>query len=135
MKFDEYGHYGENNGVVGSVARKTKADMFQEFATVTEQQVCPNLYIDLIFEEFGEFEESVTDTVGELKEMADLMFVLYGYANAMGYDLDTAFARVARNNIGRCVREDGSIVRREDGKVVKDPDYPKVNLKGCMKSV
>jgi len=64
----------------------------------------------------------------DLKELADLVYVLYGYANAMDYDLDTAVKRVHENNIGRCKQPDGSIKRRADGKIEKNKDYPKVKL-------
>jgi len=46
----------------------------------------------------------------------------------MGYDLDEAVRRVHENNVGRCVQPDGSVKRREDGKIIKNKDYPKVNL-------
>ena len=66
--------------------------------------------------------------MSELKELADLVYVCYGYANACGYDLDEAIRRVHENNVGRCVQPDGSIKRREDGKILKNEDYPKVDL-------
>jgi predicted HAD superfamily Cof-like phosphohydrolase len=54
--------------------------------------------------------------------------VIYGYANAKGWDLAEAVLRVHNNNVGRCIQPDGSIKRRADGKVMKNPDYPKPNL-------
>jgi predicted HAD superfamily Cof-like phosphohydrolase len=67
-------------------------------------------------------------TEGDLKELAGLVSSIYGYANAAGYDLDEAIRRVHANNLGRCLQPDGTIKRREDGKVIKNPDYPKVTL-------
>jgi len=64
----------------------------------------------------------------ELKELSDLVYVIYGYANAKGWDLDEAIYRVHANNIGRCIQADGSIQRREDGKILRRKDYPKVEL-------
>ena len=87
----------------------------------------------LVHEEYREWQEEVYgesphQPEGELKELADLVYVIYGYALAMGYDLDEALCRVHSNNIGRMTQPDGTIKRREDGKIIKNPDYPKVDL-------
>ena len=106
------------------------AKMVEEFATVTEQEGSPKLYLTLIEEEYKEWQDEVgcgTPT-RELKELADLVYVTFGYARAMGYDLETAVQRVHDNNLGRCVQPDGTIQRRVDGKIVKNPDYPKPDL-------
>jgi predicted HAD superfamily Cof-like phosphohydrolase len=57
-----------------------------------------------------------------------LVYVCYGYASTFGWNLDEALARVHQNNLGRCIQPDGSIQRRADGKILKNPDYPKVEL-------
>ena len=107
----------------------TVMDMVQEFARVTRQTPTPSLYVKLIGEEFDEWtKEGMRKSETDLKELADLVYVLYGYANAMGYDLDTAIKRVHENNIGRCKQPDGSIKRRADGKIEKNKGYPKVEL-------
>ena len=82
----------------------------------------------LVHEEYDEWLEERSGTEGELKELADLVYVIYGYALAMGYDLDEALCRVHSNNLGRMTQPDGTIKRREDGKIIKNPDYPKVDL-------
>lgn len=105
----------------------TPQTMVKYFQRVTQQKSDPALYEALITEEFHEWCES-TDYTHELKELADLVYVIYGYANAMGWNLDEALYRVHVNNIGRIKQPDGSIKRREDGKIIKNPDYPKVNL-------
>lgn len=116
--------------------------MVKEFAEVTGQEPSPTLYETLVDEEYEEwsFEASLQsgevskhyaqeyDPAKELKELADLIYVAYGYANARGWDLDTAVSRVHQNNIGRCVQPDGSIKRSPEGKILKNPDYPKVEL-------
>lgn len=63
-----------------------------------------------------------------LKELADLVYVTYGYAATFGMDLDEALKRVHENNMGRMYQDDGTIKRREDGKIIKNPSYPKVDL-------
>ena len=107
----------------------TPLDMVKEFAKVTGQQPTPSLYVKLVGEELGEWtKEGMRKSQGDLKELADLVYVLYGYANAMGYDLDEAVRRIHKNNIGRCVQPDGSVKRRADGKIEKNKAFPKVNL-------
>ena len=102
------------------------------FKEHTNQKATPALYASLIQEEFDEWRKEVSDQHNELKELSDLVYVCYGYANAMGWNLDEAIHRVHKNNIGRCLQEDGTIRRREDGKILKNPDYPKVNLKDLL---
>jgi hypothetical protein len=103
-------------------------DMVKEFSKVLDQKPDTNLYVRLIIEECKEWTAEEPCTEEDLKELADLVYVIYGYANACGYDLDEAIRRVHANNLGRCVQPDGSILRREDGKIIKNKDYPKVEL-------
>jgi len=113
----------------------TPADMVAEYAEITKQEGTEALYRRLIEEEYIELYEEMhtilrpaTDREAELKEMADLIYVLYGYARVKGYELDLAVARVHQNNMGRMLQPDGTIKRREDGKIMKNKDYPKVDL-------
>ena len=113
--------------------QKTPLDMVAEFCKVTGQSPTPSLYVKLIGEEFDEWaKEGMRKSETDLKELADIVYVLYGYALAMGYDLDEAVRRVHENNVGRCVQPDGTVKRRADGKIIKNKDYPKVNLSGLV---
>ncbi len=107
---------------------QTPTEMVREFVTISGQKPNPILYSNLISEEFHEWLEEPAGTQEELKELADLLYVIYGYANARGWDVEEAFRRVHENNIGRMYQPDGTIKRREDGKIIKNPDYPKVAL-------
>lgn len=107
---------------------QTVMDMVREFATETEQKPDKSLYSKLIVEEYKEWLQEDEKGEAELKELADLVYVIYGYANARGYNLDEAVKRVHENNLGRCIQPDGTIKRREDGKIIKNPDFPKVQL-------
>jgi predicted HAD superfamily Cof-like phosphohydrolase len=109
---------------------QTVPQMVKEFAARTEQVPQPYLYAALIQEEADEWRsEYLRDTREEqLKELADLVYVVYGYANAKGWDLTEAVHRVHENNLGRCIQPDGSVQRRADGKILKNKDYPKVDL-------
>lgn len=108
----------------------TPLDMVREFAKVTGQEPMYQLYAKLIEEEHGEWkaEYAYGSTTDQLKELADLVYVIYGYANARGWNLDEAVRRVHDNNVGRCVQPDGTVKRREDGKILKNKDYPKIDL-------
>jgi predicted HAD superfamily Cof-like phosphohydrolase len=115
---------------------KTPADMVSEYAEVSQQEGTEVLYRELIEEEYSELEDEMLYMKlgegdipeNELKEMADLIYVLYGYARVKGYNLDKAVERVHQNNIGRIRQPDGSILRRDDGKIIKNKDFPKVDL-------
>jgi len=111
-------------------SKQTIPQMVKEFSIRTEQLPQPYLYAGLIAEEADEWRsEYQRDTgVEQLKELADLVYVIYGFANAKGWDLDEAVRRVHINNLGRCIQPDGSVQRRADGKIMKNPDYPKVDL-------
>jgi hypothetical protein len=122
-----YEYYTPKTSEKAKVFCMTPMDMVQEFAKVTGQVPDASLYVRLIEEEYEEW-FSPLDNQEELKELSDLVYVIFGYANAMGWDLMEAVRRVHMNNLGRCVQPDGSIKRREDGKIVKNPDYPKPDL-------
>ena len=114
--------------------RKTPTEMVKEYAKVSGQKPDVLLYQRLMGEEFDEWADETTtnDKVAELKELADLLYVIYGYANARGWDVEEALKRVHENNMGRMRQPDGSIKRREDGKIIKSPDYPKVTLEDLI---
>jgi predicted HAD superfamily Cof-like phosphohydrolase len=57
-----------------------------------------------------------------LKELADLVYVCYQYAANLDWDLDEAMDRVHQSNMSK-LGEDGKPIRREDGKVLKGPNY------------
>lgn len=67
-----------------------------------------------------------------LKELADIVYVVYGYAVTFGWNLDEAVRRVHENNIGRMYQPDGTIKRREDGKILKNKSFPKVDLSDLL---
>jgi predicted HAD superfamily Cof-like phosphohydrolase len=110
---------------------QTVTEMVLEFVTKTEQVPTDELYAQLIIEEYKEWLTS-EDVVEEMKELTDLVYVIYGYALAKGFNLEEAVRRVHKNNLGRCIQPDGSVQRRPDGKILKNKDYPKVSLEGLI---
>ena len=57
-----------------------------------------------------------------IKEMADMLYIIYGTAATFGIDIDTAFNRVHESNMSK-LGEDGKPIYREDGKALKGPNY------------
>ncbi len=98
----------------------------------TTDETVHELQANLITEEYIEFcnafdtEFTTLDQIEEnrlnqLKELADLVFVCYQYAAARGWNLDEAMRRIFESNMSKLV--DGKPLRREDGKVLKGPNY------------
>ncbi len=89
----------------------------------------------LIVEEFKEFLDAenqlikgyVVNATDALKELADLVYVCYQYAENLGWDLDEALNRVHLSNMSK-LGEDGKPVYRADRKVLKGPNYQPPNL-------
>jgi len=94
---------------------------------------------DLIVEEFKEFLEAdgMLYRTGHLpktdclKEIADLVYVCYQYAENQGWDLDEALHRVHESNMSK-LDEDGNPIFRKDGKVLKGPNYAPPNLEDLV---
>ena len=90
---------------------------------------------NIIVEEFKEFLEAEgmlfmhgrNHQEHALKELADLVYVCYQYAENMGWFLDEALNRVHESNMSK-LDEDGNPIYREDGKVLKGPNYKPPNL-------
>lgn len=92
------------------------------------------LRLKLIAEEVAEFAESVQeqDIVNASKELADILYVVYGAGLAMGINLDQVFHDVHNSNMSK-LGADGKPVYREDGKVIKGPNYTKPDLSWVTK--
>ena len=90
---------------------------------------------NLIVEEYNEFIEADGQLWRDnnnidaeaLKELADLVYVAYQYAENMGWFLDEALDRVHISNMSK-LGEDGKPLYREDGKVLKGPNYKPPDL-------
>jgi NTP pyrophosphatase (non-canonical NTP hydrolase) len=85
-----------------------------------------NLYTNLIHEEYGELRNAVTETE-ELDAVIDLVWVLVGFALSRGYDLEGAWNEVKGSNMSK-LGPQGIPIYREDGKILKGPNYYKPNL-------
>lgn len=106
--------------------------------TVEDRPKAPNerdaiLRYELIREELAEFWKSCgyySDKNPNLTEiadaLADLLYVVYGSAVTCGIDLEPIFAEVHRSNMSKL--HEGKVLRREDGKIIKSPNYNPANI-------
>ena len=67
------------------------------------------------------------DKAALTKELADLLYVTYGFAVTFGLPIDEVFERVHRSNMSK-LGDDGKPVYREDRKVLKGPNYQPPDL-------
>ncbi|MGH7256101.1 MAG: MazG nucleotide pyrophosphohydrolase domain-containing protein, partial [Nitrospirales bacterium] len=83
------------------------------------------LRVNLIREEFEELQQALAqgDTVALAKELADLLYVVYGTAVSCGIDMEPIFREVHRSNMSKVGGH-----KRPDGKWVKPPTYSPANV-------
>jgi predicted HAD superfamily Cof-like phosphohydrolase len=84
------------------------------------EEATRRLRIRLIQEEFDELQEAMDaqDLAGVAKELADLLYVVYGTAVAYGMEMEPVFREVHRSNMSKV-----GGYKRADGKWVKPPTY------------
>ncbi len=89
------------------------------------------LRLDLLEEELGELAVALNarDEVGVLDALTDLQYVLDGAYLALGFHAykGDALLEVHRSNMSK-LGADGKPVLREDGKILKGPNYSKPDL-------
>lgn len=66
------------------------------------------------------------------KELADLLYVVFGTALGYGIPMDEVFAEVHRSNMSK-VGEDGKPIFRDDGKVLKGPNFQPADIAPILK--
>ena len=83
------------------------------------------LRVRLIQEEFDELKEAFkkNDLPHIAKELADLLYVVYGTAISYGIDMEPVFQEVQRSNMSKV-----GGYKREDGKWVKPATYSPANI-------
>lgn len=126
------------------IGPQSNFEMVQDFNRVMEVEKSwtrenLGLRLKLIEEEFNEVFDEFYDKEGDIKnerainkrqvakEFADLLYVIYGAADCLGIPLDTAFREVHRSNMSK-FGPDGKAIRREDGKVLKGPNYSPADM-------
>ncbi len=91
------------------------------------------LRYELIKEELQELFVAMAekDIVEVADALTDILYVTYGAGHAFGIDLDACFREVQRSNMSK-LGEDGKPIYREDGKILKGPDYSEPDLKKVL---
>jgi predicted HAD superfamily Cof-like phosphohydrolase len=93
-----------------------------------------DLRLELIAEELNELYDAMQekDIVAIADALTDILYVTYGAGHAFGIDLDKCFTEVQRSNMSK-LGADGKPIYRDDGKVMKGPDYSEPDLKSILK--
>jgi len=91
------------------------------------------LRLALIQEELSELQQAVyaEDMVEIADALTDLLYIVYGTGHAYGIDLDKCFEEVHASNMSK-LGEDGKPIYREDGKVLKGPNFFEPNLEKIL---
>ena len=84
-----------------------------------------SLYRNLINEEFWEFQDAlkVNDDVEQLDACMDMIWVILGYCKMKGFNVDGAWAEVARSNLAKIDKVTGKVIKNEAGKVMKPENW------------
>ena len=118
---------------------KTMTQMVYEFhetygAMISNTPVLPDtntrkLRIDLLKEELDEFinGEAANNIVEIADALGDIMYVAIGAAISYGIPIDAVFSEIHRSNMSK-LGADGKPIYREDGKVLKGPNYTKPDV-------
>lgn len=120
---------------------KPSLEMVREFHTVFGQPINKTPFIgdndlnilrlELLIEELEELDEALLkrDSVEVLDALCDLQYVLDGTFLALGYGhlKDKAMAEVHRSNMTK-LDEEGKPIYREDGKILKGPNFSEPDL-------
>ena len=90
-------------------------------------------YQDWIEEEFDELSEALAaqDLIETVDALTDIIYLAYGFLVALGVDGDASFTEVHNSNMTK-LDEDGNPIRREDGKIVKGPNFKLPDLAGVL---
>ena len=114
------------------------SDQAQQFRSAYDvpngRMATATMQLDLIAEEYHEFCEAhrCKHHSETLKELADLVYVAFQYAENMDWDLEEALYRVHKSNMSK-LGLDGKPIRRQDGKVLKGPNYVPPTLDDLVK--
>ena len=86
-----------------------------------------NAEVDTLIQELSKTGQILPETKLKMfKELADIQYVLSGMAVTFGIPLEEVFNRVHQSNMSKLVN--GKPLKREDGKVLKGPNYQKPDL-------
>jgi predicted HAD superfamily Cof-like phosphohydrolase len=95
------------------------------------------LRFDLMAEENEEYLEAAknNDLVEVADALGDMLYILCGtiLEHGMQHKIEEVFEEIQRSNMSK-LGKDGKPIYREDGKVMKGPNYFKPNIESILKS-
>ena len=110
-------------------------------ANINDVPTLPNqterdLRIKLLQEEFTEYLEGErnNDMVEIADALGDMLYIIYGTCVSYGLPINEVFNEIHASNMSK-LGEDGKPIYREDGKVLKGPNYFKPNIAKILNSV
>lgn len=88
------------------------------------------LRLGLIDEEVKELKDAIeaNDIVEVVDALSDILYVVYGFADQLDVNIDSCFREVHESNMSK-LGEDGKPIFREDGKIMKGPNFFRPNLR------
>ena len=93
------------------------------------------LRFDLMKEENEEYLEAANnnDMVEVADALGDMLYILCGtiIEHGMQHKIDEVFSEIQNSNMSK-LGDDGNPIYREDGKVLKGPNYFKPDIKGIL---
>lgn len=105
----------------------------QPVARLSEQKL--KLRFDLMDEENREYLEAAVnnDLVEVADALGDMLYILCGtiLEHGMQYKIEEVFNEIQRSNMSK-LGADGNPIYREDGKVMKGPNYFKPNIESIL---
>src|SRR2546430_2953806 len=104
-------------------------DILISATPTTPDEATRSLRVRLIQEEFEELKVALgqQDLAAVAKELADLLYVVYGTAVSCGIDLEPVFREVHRSNMSKVGGH-----KRADGKWVKPPGYSPARIQPIL---
>ncbi len=104
--------------------------------TVAVSDKIKELRFNLMKEENEEYLEAVknNDIVEVADALGDMLYILCGtiLTHGMQHKITEVFEEIQRSNMSK-LGQDGNPIYREDGKVMKGPNYFKPNIKAILK--
>ena len=106
----------------------------EEVKELGEALMAHEEFVQRTFEDLSddELDELVRLSAETTKEAIDVLVVVMGLVYSMGINLGSAWKEVYLSNMSK-LGEDGTPIRREDGKILKGPNYKEPDMIGVVK--
>jgi predicted HAD superfamily Cof-like phosphohydrolase len=100
-----------------------------------ENYIQSSLYHNLIAEEYSEFIQarSKNDDVETIDACFDIIWVIVGYMISRGWDCNAIWDEGSLSNLNKIDKKTGSVIKREDGKVLKPEGWQPPNFSKFVK--